>query len=117
MGYDEMYICPALIYCSYYCFFSAFIAPFAGFFASGFKRAYKVKDFSDTLPGHGGFTDRMDCIIYAIYFNYFMVTQVILADQYHVDSIHDMSFMMNQDEKIELVNILAANQGLPPLWI
>jgi CDP-diglyceride synthetase len=32
-----------------------------GFFASGFKRAFKIKDFGDTIPGHGGFTDRMDC--------------------------------------------------------
>ena len=37
------------------------IAPFGGFFASGFKRAFKIKDFSDTIPGHGGITDRMDC--------------------------------------------------------
>ena len=59
--------------------------------------------------------DRMDCITYAIFFNYVMVTEVILADEYHVDEIHDLSYMMNQDEKLELVNILAGNQGLPPL--
>lgn len=32
-----------------------------GFFASGFKRAFKIKDFGDSIPGHGGLTDRMDC--------------------------------------------------------
>lgn len=41
--------------------FASLIAPFGGFFASGFKRAFKVKDFSDSIPGHGGMTDRMDC--------------------------------------------------------
>ncbi|XP_032236379.1 phosphatidate cytidylyltransferase 2 isoform X2 [Nematostella vectensis] len=41
--------------------FSSIIAPFGGFFASGFKRAFKVKDFSDTIPGHGGILDRFDC--------------------------------------------------------
>nr|GMC75505.1 phosphatidate cytidylyltransferase 1-like [Ipomoea batatas] len=41
--------------------FASVIAPFGGFFASGFKRAFKVKDFGDSIPGHGGFTDRMDC--------------------------------------------------------
>lgn len=41
--------------------FASIIAPFGGFFASGFKRAFKIKDFGDSIPGHGGITDRMDC--------------------------------------------------------
>lgn len=41
--------------------FASVIAPFGGFFASGFKRAIKVKDFADIIPGHGGLTDRFDC--------------------------------------------------------
>ena len=41
--------------------FAALIAPFGGFFASGFKRAFKLKDFGASIPGHGGLTDRMDC--------------------------------------------------------
>lgn len=41
--------------------FSSVVGPFGGFFASGFKRAFKVKDFSDTIPGHGGIVDRFDC--------------------------------------------------------
>ncbi|KAJ1949356.1 phosphatidate cytidylyltransferase, partial [Dispira parvispora] len=41
--------------------FASLIAPFGGFFASGMKRALKVKDFGDYIPGHGGMTDRMDC--------------------------------------------------------
>jgi phosphatidate cytidylyltransferase len=31
--------------------FASLIAPFGGFFASGFKRAFKIKDFSDAIPG------------------------------------------------------------------
>jgi phosphatidate cytidylyltransferase len=41
--------------------FASLIAPFGGFFASAIKRACGVKDFGDMLPGHGGFTDRLDC--------------------------------------------------------
>ncbi|GFR62148.1 phosphatidate cytidylyltransferase [Elysia marginata] len=41
--------------------FASVIGPFGGFFASGFKRAFKIKDFADTIPGHGGIMDRFDC--------------------------------------------------------
>ena len=41
--------------------FSSLVAPFGGFFASGFKRAFNIKDFGHSIPGHGGMTDRMDC--------------------------------------------------------
>lgn len=38
--------------------FASLIAPFGGFFASGIKRAFNLKDFGDSIPGHGGLTDR-----------------------------------------------------------
>ncbi|XP_071208185.1 phosphatidate cytidylyltransferase 2-like isoform X1 [Salvelinus alpinus] len=41
--------------------FASLIGPFGGFFASGFKRAFQIKDFADTIPGHGGIMDRFDC--------------------------------------------------------
>ncbi|RKP04175.1 hypothetical protein CXG81DRAFT_29101 [Caulochytrium protostelioides] len=41
--------------------FASLIAPFGGFFASGYKRAFHIKDFGASIPGHGGLTDRMDC--------------------------------------------------------
>jgi len=40
---------------------ASLLAPFGGFFASGIKRTFKIKDFGDSIPGHGGMTDRMDC--------------------------------------------------------
>jgi phosphatidate cytidylyltransferase len=41
--------------------FASVVAPFGGFLASGIKRAYDIKDFDNTIPGHGGIMDRMDC--------------------------------------------------------
>lgn len=50
--------------------FASIVAPFGGFFASGFKRALKIKDFGNSIPGHGGFTDRMDCQLVMGSFSY-----------------------------------------------
>lgn len=56
-----IWICPVQWHAIILAVFASVIAPFGGFFASGFKRAFKLKDFSDSIPGHGGITDRMDC--------------------------------------------------------
>lgn len=56
-----MFLAPLQLHAIVMACFASIIAPFGGFFASGFKRAYKLKDFSQSIPGHGGITDRMDC--------------------------------------------------------
>lgn len=68
---------PIQIHALIFAAFASLIAPFGGFFASGVKRAFKIKDFSDSIPGHGGLTDRMDCqflmgVFASIYFNSFI---------------------------------------------
>jgi len=50
--------------------FASLIAPFGGFFASGLKRTFNIKDFGDSIPGHGGMTDRMDCQFIMGFFAY-----------------------------------------------
>ncbi len=52
---------PFQIHCLVMATFASLVAPFGGFFASGFKRAFNIKDFGHSIPGHGGMTDRMDC--------------------------------------------------------
>ncbi|XP_060187410.1 phosphatidate cytidylyltransferase 1 [Lycium barbarum] len=67
--------------------FASIIAPFGGFFASGFKRAFKIKDFGDSIPGHGGMTDRMDC----------QMVMAVFAYIYH------QSFVVPQNLSIEMI--------------
>ncbi len=60
--------------------FASLIAPFGGFFASGFKRAIKIKDFGESIPGHGGITDRMDCQLLMGVFMYVYYSNFIHVD-------------------------------------
>ena len=71
---SELFVAPALVYTIGVAVYVSLVAPYMGFFASGFKRAVGVKDFAKTLPGHGGLTDRMDCISLVCLFNYFFLT-------------------------------------------
>ncbi|KAI8088826.1 cytidylyltransferase family-domain-containing protein [Halteromyces radiatus] len=57
----QVWIAPIQLHAIVMACFASLIAPFGGFFASGVKRAFNVKDFGTSIPGHGGLTDRMDC--------------------------------------------------------
>ena len=57
--------------------FASLVAPFGGFFASGFKRAFKIKDFGHSIPGHGGLTDRFDCQFLMGLFSYVYYSSLI----------------------------------------
>ena len=50
----SQYITITIAFESQILFISSVTRPTAG----GFKRAFKIKDFADTIPGHGGITDR-----------------------------------------------------------
>jgi phosphatidate cytidylyltransferase len=65
--------------------FASTIGPFGGFFASGFKRAFKVKDFSDKFPGHGGVMDRVDCMVVMGMFSAVYLWTFVLPKEVTVD--------------------------------
>ncbi|GLC51062.1 hypothetical protein PLESTB_000461800 [Pleodorina starrii] len=97
--------------------FASIIAPFGGFFASGFKRAFHMKDFGDTIPGHGGVTDRFDCQIlmavfaYCYYYSYISKPEVTLGD------VLSMATKLNDHDQILLFGKMAnllAGEGLIP---
>ena len=49
------------------------LATLGDFVQSYFKRRANVKDSGTLLPGHGGFYDRMDSVIYTAPFYYLLL--------------------------------------------
>ena len=55
------------------CFLVSLISQLGDLFISFLKRKAKIKDTGKLLPGHGGVLDRVDGIIFAIPFTYFLL--------------------------------------------
>ncbi|KAI5448875.1 phosphatidate cytidylyltransferase [Naganishia albida] len=81
--------------------FASLAAPFGGFFASGFKRAFDIKDFGHSIPGHGGMTDRMDCQFMMGLFAYVYYSSLIRVHHVNVGTVIDT-----------IVNSLSATEQL-----
>lgn len=85
--WKEVSIMPVQWHALAFGLFASIIAPFGGFFASGFKRAFKFKDFGDSIPGHGGITDRMDCQMVMAVFSYIYHQSFIIPENITVELI------------------------------
>ncbi|KAK2463249.1 hypothetical protein APHAL10511_004904 [Amanita phalloides] len=96
--------------------FASLVAPFGGFFASGFKRAFNVKDFGHSIPGHGGMTDRMDCQFLMGVFTYVYYSSLIREHHVTVGSIlQTIVSGLTLDEQLELLadlNKYLSGQGV-----
>lgn len=96
--------------------FASLIAPFGGFFASGLKRSFKLKDFGDSIPGHGGMTDRMDCQFIMGFFAYMYYHTFISLHKVTMGSILETAITsLSPEEQVELVKSMArylGNQGV-----
>jgi len=87
--------------------FASLVAPFGGFFASGFKRAFNIKDFGDSIPGHGGMTDRMDCQFLMGVFVYVYYSSFIREHHVTVGSVlQTIVSGLTIEEQLELINDL-----------
>jgi len=95
--------------------FASLIAPFGGFFASGLKRTFKIKDFGQSIPGHGGMTDRMDCQFIMGFFAYIYFQTFIAVHKTTVGSVMEAAITgLTFEEHLELMRGLSQylkNQG------
>ncbi|OMJ13639.1 putative phosphatidate cytidylyltransferase [Smittium culicis] len=91
---------PVQLHSIFLAMFASLIAPFGGFFASGVKRAFKIKDFGNTIPGHGGVTDRFDCQFIMAFFSYVYYSTFIKGSTISITSIMAVivSKMTHQDQ-------------------
>ena len=96
--------------------FASLIAPFGGFFASGLKRTFKIKDFGDSIPGHGGITDRMDCQFIMGFFTFLYYQSFIAVYQASVGGVMETVIQgLSIEEQVEVVKGLTKhliNQGV-----
>jgi phosphatidate cytidylyltransferase len=96
--------------------FASLIAPFGGFFASGLKRTFKIKDFGDSIPGHGGITDRMDCQFIMGFFAFMYYHSFIAVHKVSLGEVIETAITgLSSEEQIELVKGISKhlyNQGI-----
>ncbi|ORX62364.1 phosphatidate cytidylyltransferase [Hesseltinella vesiculosa] len=108
-GYDveHVWMAPVQLHAISMACFASLIAPFGGFFASAVKRAFKIKDFGDSIPGHGGLTDRMDCQFLMGFFAHVYYTSFI--KQYNMSVGTVLTLIINNftaKQKLELLELL-----------
>lgn len=110
------YVRPMQFHILVFASFASLIAPFGGFFASGLKRTFKIKDFGESIPGHGGITDRMDCQFIMGFFAYMYYHSFIAVYKASVGDIIEMTINgLTADEQLEVVRGLGKylyNQGV-----
>ncbi|CAG9560717.1 unnamed protein product [Danaus chrysippus] len=113
-GREKINIYPFMIHSLALSIFSSVIGPFGGFFASGFKRAFKIKDFGDVIPGHGGIMDRFDCqFLMATFVNVYITSfirtatpQKLLQQVYNLKPEQQLQLFYALKESLENRNIL-----------
>ncbi|KAH0538804.1 hypothetical protein FGG08_004636 [Glutinoglossum americanum] len=114
--YRTFTIAPMQFHILVFATFASLIAPFGGFFASGLKRTFKIKDFGESIPGHGGITDRMDCQFIMGFFAYMYYQSFIAVHKASVGGVIETVITgLTPEEQLEVVRGLSKylfNQGV-----
>ena len=103
-----IHIAPMQFHILFFATFASLIAPFGGFFASGLKRTFKIKDFGESIPGHGGITDRMDCQFIMGFFAFMYYQSFIAVHQASVGGVIETAVHgLSNEEVAEVVRGLS----------
>lgn len=107
LGQSAVTFKPLYLHSAVIATFASLIAPFGGFFASGLKRAFGIKDFGDTIPGHGGITDRFDCQFLMGSFSYLYFQTFISSSNLGLQKVLQMAvFNLTTGQIIQLTKAL-----------
>lgn len=112
---STIHVAPMQFHILVFATFASLIAPFGGFFASGLKRTFKIKDFGESIPGHGGITDRMDCQFIMGFFAFMYYQSFIAVYKASVGDVIESAINgLTVDEQLDVVRGLSKylyNQG------
>lgn len=89
--------------------YASIAGPFGGFLASAVKRAYKVKDFNNLIPGHGGITDRMDCQLQMALFTWVYYSTFVRSNAVNPARLLALSTLLPKEELMLLYDDLGAH--------
>ena len=104
--YNDLHVAPFQFHALMFAAFASVVGPFGGFFASGFKRAFGIKDFSNTIPGHGGITDRMDCQVLMCAFVYVYKKSFVQSIAVSAGVLLDFALQLSVEDRQSLINAL-----------
>lgn len=69
-------------------------------------RTLQVKDFGDSIPGHGGLTDRMDCQLVMALFTYTYYYSFVAASSATVGAVLNMILKLPPEKQVEVFHQL-----------
>ncbi|ETO12335.1 hypothetical protein RFI_25040 [Reticulomyxa filosa] len=94
---------------AFFVMFASIIAPlWRVFFCVSFKRAFKIKDFGDSIPGHGGITDCMNCQIFMSVFVYYYRKAFVHPHSRGIGQILQEILILNGDDQKKVFDYLAS---------